>query len=111
MKVNKNYYVLSSENGEINTRDTENEMIREFDSKYKFSFAPLTSVIINNLQFQPSIIGMSINEMNKNLFNLKKGVKTNKIRSPAGGFYGVGCNRNKKNIEKIFDNGKKVELS
>ncbi|MCR4327177.1 MAG: hypothetical protein NUV46_01185 [Nanoarchaeota archaeon] len=106
IKSGGNYYVLSSKEGEVNVRNTEKERIEEFHKKYNGNDS--IAGIINNIQFQPSIIQMSIEEMGGKLFDLDEGVRVNKVSSVSGSFYGIGCNRDKKNIEMIFEKGTKV---
>ena len=105
-KCEENYYLLCNEKGQVNFRKTKKEMLEAF--KIKYMKANPTSAILNNIQFEPSIINLFTKEIEEKLFDLKEGVKINHISSPLGSFYGLGCNRNKKNIEKLFDEGTKV---
>jgi len=110
MKADNNYYVLSSKDGTVNMRNTKKGMVKEFENLYKYSSNTSASVILNNLQFEPSIIGMPLKKIEEEFFDLKKGTRVNRISSPSGSFYGLGCNGEKKNIEKIFDEGEKPNL-
>lgn len=108
MKSSDNYYALSSKEGGINVRKSEKEMIDEIKKKYNGNNT--IAVLLNNIQFQPSIIKMSLTDMGEKLFDLKEGTRVSEVSSPNGRFYGLKCNRNHKNIEKIFESGTKVTL-
>jgi hypothetical protein len=114
IKSGGKYYVASTPEGEVAIELSKKKMSNAFTNKYLAnhfrSREASISSLMNNLQLSPSIIQMSIEEMGENLFDLKKGTKNNYLHSISGSIYALTCNRNKKNIEKIFENGTKPDL-
>jgi hypothetical protein len=113
MKSENKFYVLCSEKGELTVRNSQKEMLKELTAKYALhngqSLGVKVSTFLHNNFFQPSVIGMTLEEMSEKLFDLQKGTNVYKLSAQFGNFLGLYCN-SEKNIETIFIDGAKPKL-
>jgi hypothetical protein len=114
IKYNKEYYVMSSEQGEITTRDTAKEMQLEYSAinmQYmRRGGGAATAAVLHNGTFEPRFLEMTLKDMGEKLFDLKTGIKVYNVRADYGGFKGLKCNSSK-NLEDIFNSGLEPNLN
>jgi len=109
MKVEGKYYVACTSKGEICGEETRKKIENQFTKKYAKASARglggLTGACLAVSQLSPRILQMPMNEISEKLFDLKKGVSTHYLNSPAWSIYGLPCNNEKTDLEGIFKKG------
>lgn len=106
------YYVLANKDKSIASKNTEEDMLDFFSLAYlvsqKTGINGNISAYLHNSIFNPSVVNLSMKEIEE-LFDLKSGIEYSVKHYPFGNMPLLKCN-SKKDISKIFSNGKSPKL-
>lgn len=110
VKENNEYYALAGKDKSLTVRDSEEKYLNDIACEYSLAqlrgIQGITSLFLHNLTFEMRVVQLSMNEIEKGIFDLKKGVEFAVHGYSFGSMPLLKCN-GKKDISKLFKEGKK----